>query len=133
MRIIIKNESDEIYGAELYNEDCIINTIEVDDNYKLFKFKLLLIELEIDNKLFETQYEDNFDFVNFSTILKPIAIYFPNIYLDDFKNLISLSKQDNCEEVIRYYYEGDVIENISYSLDNKRFLESILVFWKYFY
>ena len=136
-----------------------LNSIEVDDNYKLFKFKLLLffslsiifyfinkyiifnyyqnlykiiennynktIDLEIDNKLLETQYEDNFDFSNFSTTIKPIAIYFPNIYLDDFKNLISLSKQDICEEVIRYYYDGDVIENISYSLNNKRFLENI--------
>ena len=42
MCILIKNENDGIYGTELYNEDSIINSIEVDDNYKLFKFKLLL-------------------------------------------------------------------------------------------
>ena len=33
MCILIKNENDGIYGTELYNEDSIINSIEVDDNY----------------------------------------------------------------------------------------------------
>ena len=54
---------------------------------------IIEIELNIDNKIGDYYYENNVDFSSFSTNVKPIAIYFPNIYLNDYLNLISSSQK----------------------------------------
>ena len=43
-----------------------------------------IIELNIDNKIKDNYYERNIDYSSYSTNIKSIAIYFPNIYLDNY-------------------------------------------------
>ena len=54
-----------------------------------------IIKLDIDNRIKEYQYENDVDYSSFSTKIKSIAIYYPNIYLDYFLKIISSSRQKN--------------------------------------
>lgn len=65
--------------------------------------------LEIDNKLEENYYEDNIDYSQYSTKIKAISIYFPNIYLSLFSaKIIAESNIQKYEtNYVRKYYQDN--------------------------
>ena len=81
-----------IYTLNLYEMNYI--TKEKTDINKTF-------EIELDNKIKEYKYEKDIDYSDFRTNIKAIAIYFPNIYLNKFKKIISLNDTNN--DIIKYY------------------------------
>ena len=93
------------YYNHIFNLNMIkIQNINEEENYNKS------IEIEIDNRIKEYKYESNINFSAYKTEIKPIAIYFPNIYLNDFlKKLSTLNSNDN---ILLYYNR---INNVSYS------------------
>ena len=65
-------------------------------NSKLLRYKKNsnnLIELDINNQKIEYQYENNIDYSNYSTKIKSIAIYYPNIYSFIWKKVFDESQK----------------------------------------
>jgi len=64
--------------------------------------------IEIDNKLEETNYEKNINFSQYSTNIKVIALYFPNIHLSKFSEMMIKESQfyDGKEDVKEYYQQN---------------------------
>ena len=64
--------------------------------------------IEIDNLINESYFEADNNYSTFSTQIKAIAIYYPNIYLSDFLSKIFLERQDNNleQQIFTKYYEN---------------------------
>ena len=64
--------------------------------------------IEIDNKIEETTYEKNINFSHYSTQIKVIALYFPNIYLSQFSEIMIKDSQihEGKEETKKYYQKN---------------------------
>ena len=78
------------------------------------------IELEIDNNIKENQYENNINYTFFSTNIKTIAIYYPNIYFNNFLEKISLSNSNN---IYNYYFvDNGYINNNNFFMNDKKML-----------
>jgi len=90
-----------IYYKYLNNETTIL-TIHYKKGKNISKDNKII---EIDNKLKETNYEKNKNFSQYSTKIKVIALYFPNIYLSEFSETMIKESQfkDNKEELKKYY------------------------------
>lgn len=81
-----------IYTSDIYK----IKNIDKEENFNKS------IELEIDNSIKENQYENNINYTFFSTKIKTIAIYYPNIYLNNFLDKISSSNRN--KNIYNYYF-----------------------------
>ena len=77
-----------------------------------------LFELDLDNKIEEDQYENDVDYSNYKTKIKSIAIYFPNIYLNNFRKIISLNNDIN-NNITKYYNIKKEYINAKYSSSNE--------------
>ena len=64
--------------------------------------------IEIDNLINESYFEADNNYSTFSTQIKAIAIYYPNIYLSDFLSKIFLEMQDSNleQQIFTKYYEN---------------------------
>ena len=111
------------YTEISYDEPDIINESEKKISLKhiIFKLFILLIiilfiiyydiknppkRIEIDNALNETIYENNIDFSNYSSSIKPIAIYYPrfeNIQDETIKDHIILAKSHGIYGFAMFY------------------------------
>ena len=82
-----------------------------------------IIELNIDNKIRDNFYERNIDYSSYSTNIKSIAIYFPNIYLDNYWNLISSSQKKNkFNKPLEYYQKIKEISKKDFSTNDNKVL-----------
>lgn len=89
--------------------------------YKLLSFESLILKknekikknfnfdtkiIEIDNQIKENYFEDNIDFSQYSTKIKAIAIYFPNVFTTKFLEKIIMESKMNNEgnKIIKKYY-----------------------------
>ena len=93
--------------------------------------------IEIDNKLEETTYEKNINFSHYSTQIKVIALYFPNIYLSQFSEIMIKDSQiHEGKEDTKKYYQQNLLsnENIDKNIHlnknnlNNNFLEYELIY-----
>ena len=96
-----------IYYKYLNNETTVltkhfINKDIINNNNKI---------IEIDNKLEETNYEKNKNFSQYSTKIKVIALYFPNIYLSEFSEMMLKESRlhDDKEESKNYYQQSALL------------------------
>ena len=76
--------------------------------------------IEIDNKIEQSEYEENVDFSQYSTPIKAIAIYFPNIYSTKFtKKIIEDIKLYGKRNLnIKKYYQENLYL-VDYQQNNK--------------
>ena len=82
----------------------IIDLIQINTQTKLINNDNRIIE--IDNKLKEVEYEKNINFSQYSTKIKAIALYFPNIHLSQFSKLmIKASKFSRIQDETKKYYQ----------------------------
>ena len=82
-----------------------------------------VFELDLDNKIEENKYENDIDYSNFKTKIKLIAIYFPNIDLDNFRKIILLNNDNN--NITKYYNIKKEYANDKYSSNNiNQYLEN---------
>ena len=99
----------------------IYNINEEENN--LNKITNEMIEIEIDNKIEDYKYENDIDYSEFRTEIKSIAIYFPNIYLNKFRKIISLN--DINKEIVKYYdISKEYMDNQNLSNHDKKSLEN---------
>ena len=107
-----------IYTLNFYE---IYNINEEENN--LNKITNEMIEIEIDNKIEDYKYENDIDYSEFRTEIKSIAIYFPNIYLNKFRKIISLN--DINKEIVKYYdISKEYMDNQNLSNHDKQSLEN---------
>ena len=103
-----------VYTLNLY-EIYYINEEENNIN-KLNNEDSKMFEIEIDNKIEENKYENDIDYSDYKTKIKSIAIYFPNIYLNNFRKIISLNDTD--KNITKYYDIKKEYKN-NHNLSNK--------------
>ena len=80
-----------------------------------------LINLNIDNEKKENQYENNIDYSNFSTKIRAIALYYPNIYSHLWKNFSDSEKKNN-NNFISYYTQINELKNKDFSSIGKNYI-----------
>ena len=101
-----------------YNDIFNYNIFEISDINEEENYNKS-IELEIDNKMKVYQYEKNINYSNYSTKIKLIAIYFPNFYLNNFRNkILSL---DNKDDIHQYYDFKNEFDNNTNSLESYKY------------
>lgn len=107
-----------------YHSLCILNIFKL-NNINIEENSNKIIELDIDNEIKENKYENNIDFTSYSTKIKAIAIYFPNIYFDYYMNFISISKKDNkFNKSLEYYQKMKDIRNKELSSAENQFIKN---------
>lgn len=73
-----------------------------------------LIKIDINNQKIEYEYENNIDYSNYSTKIKSIAIYYPNIHSFSW-NKVSNNLQNSVNNTFLYYNkidENDIKKNV---------------------
>ena len=80
-----------------------------------------LINLNIDNEKKKNQYENNIDYSNFSTKIRAIALYYPNIYFHLWNNFSDSEKKNN-NNLISYYYQKNELKNKDFSSIEKKYM-----------
>ena len=105
------------YNSPFFEILGLLNKDKIETN-KNFINKII----EIDNKINESYFEDNIDFSNYSTQIKALAIYFPNIYLTEFsRKIIRETKAYNDRSAIikKYYQKKYKINQYQFTNNNK--------------
>ena len=101
-----------IYTSDIYK----IKNIDKGENFNT------LIKLEIDNNIKESEYENNINYTFFSTKIKTIAIYYPNIYLSHFLEKISSSNSN--KNIYNYYFFDNRSINNNFSVKETKILSN---------